>query len=350
VKTGDLDYPLPADRIAQVPAEKRRDARLMTVCRKTGEIRYLRFPDLPGLLRKGDLLVLNDTKVIRGRLHARKPTGAAVEIFLLSPLGGTGPGEETWEALARPSKRLREGMSFRVGEEIVVSLLRRRGEGRWSVRLSACGPVREALERAGEVPLPPYIRRRAGDPRLSKDAERYQTVYARIPGSVAAPTAGLHFDGSMLAEMARAGVSTAAVTLSIGYGTFSTIRSEDVEGHEIHPEEYRLGGETAAAVAAARDREGRVVAVGTTSVRTLESCAGPDRRVVPSEGTTRLFITPGHRFRAVDALLTNFHLPRSSLLALVMAFGGVELIREAYRRAVAERFRFFSYGDAMFVF
>jgi S-adenosylmethionine:tRNA ribosyltransferase-isomerase len=241
-------------------------------------------------------------------------------------------------------------MSFRVGEEIDVSLLGRRGEGRWSVRLSTCGSVREALERAGEVPLPPYIRRRAGDPRLPKDAERYQTVYARTPGSVAAPTAGLHFDADLLAEMARAGVSTAAVTLSIGYGTFSTIRSEEVEGHEIHPEEYRLGDETAAAVAAARDRGGRVVAVGTTSVRTLETCAGPDRMVSPSFGTTRLFIVPGHRFRAVDALLTNFHLPRSSLLALVMAFGGAELIREAYRRAVAERYRFFSYGDAMFVF
>ena len=322
----------------------------MAVCRKTGKIRHLRFPDLPGLLREGDLLVLNDTKVIRGRLRARKPTGAAVEIFLLSPLGGTGPGEETWEALARPSKRLREGMSFRVGEEIGVSLLNRREGGCWSVRLSARGSVREALERAGEIPLPPYIRRRAGDPRLPKDAERYQTVYARNPGSVAAPTAGLHFDSPLLAELALDGVSSAAVTLSIGYGTFSTIRSEDVEGHEIHPEEYRLGDDTAAAVAAARDRGGRVVAVGTTSVRTLETCARPDRRVSPSFGTTRLFIVPGHRFLAVDALLTNFHLPRSSLLALVMAFGGVELIREAYRRAVEERYRFFSYGDAMFVY
>lgn len=350
MKTGELDYPLPAERIAQVPADHRRDARLMAVCRKTGKIRHLRFPDLPGLLREGDLLVLNDTKVIRGRLRARKPTGAAVEIFLLSPLGGTGPGEETWEALARPSKRLREGMSFRVGEEIGVSLLNRREGGCWSVRLSARGSVREALERAGEIPLPPYIRRRAGDPRLPKDAERYQTVYARNPGSVAAPTAGLHFDSPLLAELALDGVSSAAVTLSIGYGTFSTIRSEDVEGHEIHPEEYRLGDDTAAAVAAARDRGGRVVAVGTTSVRTLETCARPDRRVSPSFGTTRLFIVPGHRFLAVDALLTNFHLPRSSLLALVMAFGGVELIREAYRRAVEERYRFFSYGDAMFVY
>ncbi len=294
--------------------------------------------------------MLNDTKVIRGRIRARKATGAAVEIFLLSPLGGREPGGETWEALARPSRRLNEGMLFRVGEEIVVTLLRRLGEGRWSVRLSARGFVHEALERGGEVPLPPYIRRRAGDPLLLTDVERYQTVYARHPGSVAAPTAGLHFDRNLLAKIARTGVSTATVTLTIGYGTFSTIRAGDVEDHEIHPEEYRLGSETAAAVAAARNRGGRVVAVGTTSVRTLESCAGPDGRVAPSEGSTRLFITPGYRFRAVDVLLTNFHLPRSSLLALVMAFGGVELIREAYRKAVSERYRFFSYGDAMLLY
>lgn len=350
MKASDLDYALPKDRIAQVPAARRRDSRLMAVCRETGEIRHLRFPELAGLLRKSDLLVMNDTKVIRGRLRATKATGAAVEILLTALLAETGPREEIWEALARPSKRLREGMAFRVGDELDVSLLRRIGDGRWSVRLSARCPVREVLERAGEVPLPPYIRRTFGDPRRFNDAERYQTVYARHPGSVAAPTAGLHFDQGMLEEMGLAGVATASVTLSIGYGTFSPIRAEDVEEHEIHPEAYRLGGETASAVAAARRRGGRVVAVGTTSVRTLETCAGEGGQVAPSSGTTRLFITPGHRFRAVDALLTNFHLPRSSLLALAMAFGGVELIREAYRRAVEERYRFFSYGDAMFVF
>jgi S-adenosylmethionine:tRNA ribosyltransferase-isomerase len=322
----------------------------MAVCRESGEIRHLCFPDLVGLLRRGDLLVMNDTKVIHGRLRARKATGAAVEIFLLNPHGARNPGEETWEALARPSKRLKEGMSFRVGEELDVTLMRRLGEGRWSVRLYARGSIHEAIERAGEIPLPPYIRRKAGDPRLRTDAERYQTVYARSPGSVAAPTAGLHFEDDLLAEIAGAGVSTAAVTLAIGYGTFSTIRADDVEDHELHAEEFSVGSAAAAAAAAARDRGGRVVAVGTTSVRTLESCAGPDGRVAPSEGETRLFIAPGYRFRAVDALLTNFHLPRSSLLALVMAFGGVELIREAYRSAVAERYRFFSYGDAMFIY
>ena len=321
----------------------------MAVCRATGEIAHLTFADFPGLLRPSDVLVLNDTKVIRGRLRGRKETGAAVEIFLLSPLAaGGGPGE-AWEALARPSKRLREGMTFAVGGGLGVTLSRRLGGGRWEVRLSAPGPVGDAIERAGEMPLPPYIRRRPGDPEAARDAERYQTVYAADPGSVAAPTAGLHFDREMLADIARAGVAIAKVTLSVGYGTFLPIRTADVEAHEIHAERYRLGLETARAVADARGRGGRVVAVGTTSVRTLETCAGPSGAVAPSEGTTRLFIAPGYGFRAVDAILTNFHLPRSSLLALVMAFGGVELIREAYARAVAADYRFYSYGDAMFI-
>ena len=309
----------------------------------------MKFPGLADLLREGDILVMNDTKVIRGRLRANKETGAAVEIFLLAPIGDRTAFGETWEALARPSKRLREGMRFRIGDDLEATLLERHGEGRWSVRLSAAGSIQEAVDRAGEIPLPPYIRRKAGDPLLAVDAVRYQTVYARHRGSVAAPTAGLHFDRELIARMRRAGVSTAKVTLSIGYGTFRTIRADDVEEHDIHPEEYRLGKAAAASVAKTRASGGRIVAVGTTSVRTLETCAGPDGRVIPSEGKTRLFITPGFRFRAVDAMLTNFHLPRSSLLALVMAFAGVDLIREAYRQAVAERYRFFSYGDAMFI-
>ena len=344
-----LDYALPERLVAQVPARRRRDARLMAVCRSTGEIAHLSFADLPGLLRPSDLLVLNDTKVIRGRLLGRKETGAAVEVFLLSPLT-TGEREgEAWEALARPSKRLREGMTLPVGANLHVTLSRRLGDGRWEVRLSAPGPVAEALERAGEIPLPPYIRRRPGDKEGAQDEERYQTVYAADPGSVAAPTAGLHFDREMLAEIGRAGIGIAKVTLSVGYGTFSPIRTDDVESHPIHPERYRLGPDAAAKLAEARGRGGRIVAVGTTSVRTLETCADDSGGVAPAEGTTRLFIVPGHRFRAVDALLTNFHMPRSSLLALVMAFGGVELIREAYARAVASEYRFFSYGDAMFI-
>jgi S-adenosylmethionine:tRNA ribosyltransferase-isomerase len=294
--------------------------------------------------------VVNDTKVIRGRLRTRRPGGGAVEIFLLDRLAGVGPGGERWEALARPSKRLSEGDAFAIGEELLVRLERRREEGRWEVSLSvAAGTVEDALERVGEVPLPPYIRRPPGDPTLEDDALRYQTVYAASPGSVAAPTAGLHFDGEMLRDLRAAGVGLARLTLSVGYGTFSPIRSEEVEAFAIHPERYRLEPETAEAVNAARAGGGRVVAVGTTSVRTLETCAGEDGAVSPSEGVTRKFIYPGYRFRAVDALLTNFHLPRSSLLALVMAFGGVDSVRAAYRAAVAEGYRFFSYGDAMLV-
>ncbi|HEX9190601.1 MAG TPA: tRNA preQ1(34) S-adenosylmethionine ribosyltransferase-isomerase QueA, partial [Candidatus Deferrimicrobiaceae bacterium] len=288
--------------------------------------------------------------VVRGRLRARRKGGGAVEIFLLSRLDGEGPAGERWEALARPSKRLSAGDTFGIGGELAVRLERRLVEGRWEVSLFApAGTVADALERVGEVPLPPYIRRKPGDPAGGEDARRYQTVYAALPGSVAAPTAGLHFDEDMLRELGAAGIGIARVTLSVGYGTFSPIRTEAVEEFAIHPEWYRLTPEAAVAVNAARARGGRVVAVGTTSARTLETCAGEDGKVTPSEGVTRKFLFPGCRFRAVDALLTNFHLPRSSLLALVMAFAGVEAVRAAYRAAVAEGSRFFSYGDAMLV-
>jgi len=323
----------------------------MTLSRATGEVGHRGFSELPFLLRRGDLLVVNDTKVLHGRLRAARTTGGAVEIFLLSSLQeGGAPGEERWEALARPSKRLKEGEEFEVGGALRVRLARRLDGGRWEVLLSGGGvPVAKALERAGEVPLPPYIRRGPGDPAAKEDAVRYQTVFARSPGSVAAPTAGLHFDEDLLGELATGGVGVARVTLSVGYGTFSPIRTEEVEAYAIHPERYRLPPETAAEINSVRGRGGRVVAVGTTSVRTLETCAAKDGTVTPSEGTTRMFIFPGYRFRAVDALVTNFHLPRSSLLALVMAFAGVDAVRAAYREAITREYRFYSYGDAMFI-
>lgn len=290
--------------------------------------------------------MLNDTRVIRGRLRAKRTTGGAVEIFLLGA-AEEGGDPKVWDALARPSRKLREGMEFSFGGELRVTLVGRTEEGSWRVRLEADGEIHEAIERVGEIPLPPYIRRLPGDPALSVDRERYQTVYAEAPGSVAAPTAGLHFDREMLAEIESAGVSIAKVTLTVGYGTFSPIRTEEVEQFRIHPERYHLGPEAARAIAEARRRGGRVVAVGTTSVRTLEQCGRDDGQVEPGEGTTRLFLYPGCRFRVVDAMITNFHLPRSSLLALVMAFTGTDLIRRAYAEAVARQYRFFSYGDAM---
>ncbi len=323
----------------------------MTLSRATGEIGHRVFSELPFLLRRGDLLVVNDTKVLHGRLRAARATGGAVEVFLLSPVPEAGaPGEERWEALARPSKRLKEGEEFKVGGALRIRLVRRLDGGLWEVLLSGEGvPVAKAMELAGDVPLPPYIRRRPGDPTAKEDAVRYQTVYARNPGSVAAPTAGLHFDEDLLGEIATAGVGIARLTLSVGYGTFSPIRTEEVEAYEIHPERYRLPPEAAAEVNATRGRGGRVIAVGTTSVRTLETCAAAGGTVAPSDGTTRSFIFPGYRFRAVDALVTNFHLPRSSLLALVMAFAGIDAVRAAYREAVDREYRFYSYGDAMFI-
>lgn len=321
----------------------------MVLSRATGEVSDRVFQDLPSLLRKGDLLVVNDTKVIRGRLLAKRPGGGAVEVFLLSPAAPGEGGGERWEALARPSKRLREGDEFDIGG-LKVRLDSRRGEGKWEVVLSAEGASpSDLLERVGEVPLPPYIRRKPGDPAAAEDAVRYQTVYAERIGSVAAPTAGLHFDEEMLEALSLAGIGIARVTLSVGYGTFSPIRTEEVEEYGIHPERYRLPPEAAAKVNAAREAGGRIVAVGTTSVRTLETCASEDGRVAPSEGTTRLFLYPGRAFRVVDAMVTNFHLPRSSLLALVMAFAGIEEVRAAYREAVARGYRFYSYGDAMFI-
>jgi len=318
----------------------------MAVRRRTGEITHHRFRDLPGFLRREDLLVLNDTRVIRGRLRTRRETGGAVEVFLLGPAEDEGD-PDLWEALARPSRRLREGMVFSFGGVLRATLGGRTPGGTWKVRLEADGDVQEAIERVGEVPLPPYIRRAPGQPTLPIDRERYQTVYAEVPGSVAAPTAGLHFDREMLEEIGSAGIRIAKVTLAVGYGTFSPIRTEEVEQFRIHPERYRLPPETARAVADTRAGGGRVIAVGTTSVRVLEQCGREGGRVAPGVGTTRLFLYPGCRVRVVDAMVTNFHLPRSSLLALVMAFSGTDRIRRAYSEAVAREYRFFSYGDAM---
>jgi S-adenosylmethionine:tRNA ribosyltransferase-isomerase len=322
----------------------------MTLSRAEGTTADRTFAEFPSLLRRGDLLVLNDTKVLRGRLVGSRAGGGAVEVFLLSRTGVNGETQERWEALARPSKRLKEGEELLFGGLLRVRLDRREGDGRWEAVLSAgATPVADAIARVGEVPLPPYIRRRPGDPGGAEDARRYQTVYAACDGSVAAPTAGLHFDRRMLREISDGGIGIARLTLSVGYGTFSPIRTEEVERYEIHPEAYRLPPEAAEAVNVARSRGGRVIAVGTTSVRTLESCATQDGAVTPSEGVTRLFLYPGRPFRVVDAMLTNFHLPRSSLLALVMAFAGVDEVKAAYREAVARRYRFFSYGDAMFI-
>jgi S-adenosylmethionine:tRNA ribosyltransferase-isomerase len=341
MKLSDFDYALPEALIAQEPVAPRDASRLLALPPE-GPPSHLRFTELEGLLAPGDLLVFNDTKVIPARLVGRKASGGKVELLLCEPLeGGLG---RRWRAMGQASKPIRAGAVLAFdGLEARVDAVE--GEGFFSVTLDREGPSLEAaLARAGRIPLPPYIRR---DP-SAEDAVRYQTVLARAPGSAAAPTAGLHFTEPLLARLEARGVARTAVTLHVGPGTFLPIRGDSIEAHRMHGERYEVPAAAARAVAEARARGGRVVAVGTTSVRTLES-AWRGEGLVPGEGRTELFVRPGHVFRAVDALVTNFHLPRSTLLMLVCAFGGTERVLAAYREAVACGYRFFSYGDAMFL-
>ncbi|MBP7146150.1 MAG: tRNA preQ1(34) S-adenosylmethionine ribosyltransferase-isomerase QueA [Acidobacteria bacterium] len=343
-----FDYELPAASIAQEPATPRDAARLLVLDRAAGGPRHARVRDLPELLRAGDLLVLNDTRVVPARLFARKPTGGAVELLLLERLDTSAPGE-TWLALVGASRAPRPHVALELPDGYRAELLEPTDdEGRARVAVAGPGPVAELLERRGLPPLPPYIRRAPGDPRLAADRERYQTVYAREPGAVAAPTAGLHFTPELLDRLAARGVERAALTLHVGEGTFRPVRAPDTADVRLHEESFTVPEATAAAIAAARGRGGRVVAVGTTVARALESRPdGPRGAPLPGAGRTSLFIAPGFAFRHVDALLTNFHLPRSTLLMLVAAFAGRERVLAAYREAVAAGYRFYSYGDAM---
>jgi S-adenosylmethionine:tRNA ribosyltransferase-isomerase len=351
--TADFDYALPPELIAQTPIEPRDAARLLVMRRATGALEHRHFRDLGEYLRPGDLLVANRSRVIPARLRGRKrPSGGAVEVLLLARRADLGP--DTWEALVRPGRRVHEGQALKFGDgALTAEVLDRTPAGVRVVRLGAAdGDVPAALDRLGSMPLPPYIRAPLRDP------ERYQTVYAREPGSAAAPTAGLHFTPGLLAALERQGIGLAYVTLHIGLDTFRPIAEGDVTQHRIHSEEIELDEPTAARIAAARAAGGRIVAVGTTAVRVLESAAaraaesgatgeagGPV--VAPFRGRTGLYIVPGHRFRAVDALITNFHLPRSTLIVLVSAFAGREPILRAYAEAVAQKYRFYSFGDAM---
>ena len=356
MKVSDFDYDLPGERIAQEPVRPRDAARLFVHEVSTGVSRHRRVRELADELAEGDLLVLNDTRVLPARLFARRATGGAVELLFLAEIEGAGGA---WRAMVRPAKRPAAGEELAVeGTDLVVRMLEReRAEGAaggpfWSVELSDRArpdrDVRELLESAGRMPLPPYIRReRENDLHAEQDRERYQTVYAERAGAVAAPTAGLHFTAELLGELARRGIERTSLTLHVGLGTFLPVTAEDTGAHVMHAERYELGQESARAVGRCRERGGRVVAVGTTSVRVLETCALDDGALHPGAGHTDLFITPGHRFRCVDALLTNFHLPRSTLLMLVSALCGRERILCLYREAVERGYRFYSYGDAM---
>ena len=336
MRVADFDYLLPDELIAQHPPAQRRASRLLHLDGPTGHLQDLQFADLPSLVRASDLIVLNDTRVVKARLAGHKASGGRVEVLVERI-------ESAHEALAlvRASKAPRAGTQILVGTGERADVLGREGE---FYRLRFAAPVAQVLETHGTLPLPPYITHAPG----ALDDERYQTVYAERPGAVAAPTAGLHFDQAMLDALQAAGVRIARVTLHVGAGTFQPVRVEDTGEHRMHSERYEVPAETVEAVAATRAAGGRVLAVGTTTLRSLESAA---RRGVlqPGSGETDLFITPGSPIRVVDRLLTNFHLPRSTLMMLVSAFGGMDNIRCAYAHAVAQRYRFFSYGDAMLI-
>jgi S-adenosylmethionine:tRNA ribosyltransferase-isomerase len=338
MRASDFRYDLPQALIAQYPCASRRESRLLLVDGADGGLHDCRFHELGSLLQAGDLLVMNDTRVIKARLAARKATGGKVELLIERIIG-----PHRVLAHLRASRSPRLGSRLRIDDRVEALVCGRRDD-LFELELESGCSVAALIEECGRIPLPPYIRREP-EP---VDEERYQTVYAREDGAVAAPTAGLHFDRALLEALGDAGVGTSFITLRVGAGTFQPLRSDDIDAHVMHSECVRVSAEVCEQIARTRDRGGRVVAVGTTTVRALESAAAGGE-LAPFEGETRLFIKPGHGFRSVDALITNFHLPESTLLMLVCAFAGVESVLAAYRHAVAEGYRFFSYGDAMFL-
>jgi S-adenosylmethionine:tRNA ribosyltransferase-isomerase len=338
MRTSDFDFHLPAELIAQQPLERRDESRLMVVDRKSGSIEHHRFRDLVELVAPGDALVLNRTRVVRARLLGTRDSGAPAEILLLKPLD-----ESRYEAMVSPGGKLKPGRRVTIAPGFSAEILEVTDRRTRIVRLVGDAPLDALIERHGHVPLPPYIDR----PDASDDADRYQTVYAREAGSVAAPTAGLHFTPELLEALRRGGVRQVEILLHVGAGTFKPVEVDDPAAHVMHEERFVVTEDAAAVIRAARNEGGSVWAVGTTTVRTLESVADETGRVAAASGETAIFIRPGYCFRAVDHLVTNFHLPRSTLIMLVAAFAGYELTMAAYREAIAERYRFYSYGDAM---
>ncbi len=348
MKTEELDYNLPDELVAQQPVQSRSESRLLVLERRSGRLIDSRFADIGGYLQPGDCLVLNDTKVLAARFFARRITGAKLEgLFLAEKDKGR------WEVLLKPGRRVK------AGEEILfrdiegndycpARVVERCGEGRFLLEPDAQAVAKDIFERIGFPPLPPYIKRDSDLKQAASDRERYQTVYARELGAVAAPTAGLHFTEELIGELTGAGIKFAYITLHVGEGTFKPVTADTLEGHRMHAERFSIDEKNAEVINVARQARGRIVAVGTTSVRTLEA-ATKDSAVSAMSGQTELFIVPGYRFKRVDAMVTNFHLPRSTLLALVGAFAGLDTILAAYRHAVEERYRFYSYGDAMLI-
>ncbi|MBQ5956949.1 MAG: tRNA preQ1(34) S-adenosylmethionine ribosyltransferase-isomerase QueA [Clostridia bacterium] len=339
MKTSDFFYELPEELIAQIPAEPRDSSRLMVYHRKDGRVEDRIFRDIIEYLRPGDALVINETRVLPVRLIGRKRGGSAeVECLLLKRLDGN-----RWEALIRPAKRLREGMYVDFSEDLCCSIEEKRDEGIAILNFEYEGVFENLLEEYGAAPLPPYIHQE------NPDKKRYQTVYARINGSAAAPTAGFHFTKELMDRIREKGVEIIPVLLHVGLGTFRPVKVEDVTKHKMHSEYYEVSEESAGRINRIRENGGRIIAVGTTSVRTLESAADDKGKIHSGSGETEIFIYPGYTFKCVDALITNFHLPESTLIMLVAAMVGREKILELYNRAVSEKYRFFSFGDAMFI-
>ena len=339
MRTSDFNYFLPEELIAQTPIERRDGSRLLHLDKKTGEIEHRHFYDLPLYLRKGDCLVLNDSRVLPARLIGRRETGGVVEVVLLRDMGGG-----VWECLTRPGRKTKPGTELVFGDgELTATVASACEDGNRLLRFHYEGIFLEVLERLGKMPLPPYIKEEL------QDKERYQTVYSRELGSAAAPTAGLHFTEALLDKIARQGVSICYVTLHVGLGTFRPVKSENIENHEMHSEFCIIPDETAKTVNETKKNGGRIISVGTTSCRTLESFANEDGTLSAASGWTDIFIFPGYRFKCIDALITNFHLPESTLIMLVSALAGRENVLNAYEKAVEERYRFFSFGDAMII-
>lgn len=339
MKKSDFYFELPPELIAQTPLDRRDASRLMLLDKQTGELGHRHFYELPELLRPGDCLVLNDSRVLPARLFGKRESGGAVEALLLRELG-----ENKWECLTRPGRKTRPGTSLSFGDgELAGTVLETVSDGKRVIEFKYEGIFLEVLERLGRMPLPPYIKAEL------QDKERYQTVYSREPGSAAAPTAGLHFTRPLLEKISAMGVKVCYVTLHVGLGTFRPVKEDEITEHEMHSEFCIVPEETARVITETKRGGGRVVSVGTTSCRTLESFAADDGSIEAQSGWTNIFIYPGYRFKCVDALVTNFHLPESTLIMLVSALAGRENVLAAYKAAVEEKYRFFSFGDAMFI-
>ena len=340
MKTSDFYYDLPPELIAQTPLEKRDESRLLCLDKATGEWSHHHFYELPEFLRAGDCLILNNSRVLPARLLGRRlPGGGACEVLLLQD-----KGDKVWECLVRPGKHLREGARVSFGDgELTAEIAEVLPDGNRLVRFDYEGIFLEVLERLGKMPLPPYIKEEL------QDQERYQTVYSKVNGSAAAPTAGLHFTPELLERIAAKGVGVGYVTLHVGLGTFRPVKEDEIEQHDMHSEYCTIPQETADLINRTKANGGRVICVGTTSCRTIESWAGEDGTMTATGGWTNIYIYPGYRFKVMDALVTNFHLPESTLIMLVSALAGREHVLAAYEEAVRERYRFFSFGDAMFI-